>query len=284
MMMNKVVVENIDAFLRQLQDPTIRIEELVHQHTDASVTIDLVGLVDRVIEVCGEGERITHIPSHRTSVVGDPHQLALAIVSLMYVATAGPPIGSLLDVRTARIGSRAQVMVTVNTTAAKRSKGLSVARRLVRNQGGDIVVTTGPGVTRYCVDMPASIRSITGSISVLLVDDSIDQLMALSELLQHDGLTIHVATSGADALARIHGAMPDVVVSDVDLPDMSGIDVIRRARQQRPQIRTVLVSGYPSNHPAVAGMLSEVSAYFSKPVNIDELLEVVVPACRGLDS
>ena len=283
-MMNKVLVENIDAFLRRLQDPTIRVEDLVHHHSDAPVSVDLVGLVDRVIEVCGEGERITHIPSHRAAVVGDPRQLAFAIVSLMYVATAGPPIGSALDVRTARIGSRVQVMVTVNTTAAKRSKALSVARRLMRNQGGNIVVTTGPGVTRYCVDMPASIRTIEGAISVLLVDDSMDQLMALSELLQHDGLTIHVATSGADALARMHGAMPDVVVSDVDLPDMSGLDVIRRARLQRPHIRTVLVSGYPSNHPAVAGMLSEVSAYFSKPVDIDELLEVVVPAGRSLDS
>jgi CheY-like chemotaxis protein len=283
-MMNKVLGENIDAFLRQLQDPTILVEELVHQEADAPVSIDLVGLVDRVIEVCGEGERITHIPSHRTAVTADPQQLALAIVSLMYVATAGPPIGSLLDVRTARIGSRAQVMVTVNTTAARSSRGLSVARRLLHGHGGDVLVTTGPGVTRYCIDLPVSTKTIDGCISVLLVDDSIDQLMALSELLQHDGLTIHVATSGADALARIHGAMPDVVISDVDLPDMSGIDVIRRARLQRPHIRTVLVSGYPSNHPAVAGMLSEVSAYFSKPVDIDQLLEVVVPASRCLDS
>lgn len=283
-MMNKVLVENIDAFLRQLQDPTTRIEQLVHHDGEKAVAVDLVGLVDRVIEVCGEGERITHISAQRAGVIGDPQQLALAIVSLMYVATAGPPIGSLLDVRTTRIGGRAQVMVTVNTTAAKRSKGLSVARGLIRKQGGDLLVTTGPGVTRYCVDMPATFKTSDVQISVLLVDDSIDQLLALSELLQHDGLTIHVATSGADALARLHGASPDVVVSDVDLPDMSGIDVIRRARLQRPQIRTVLVSGYPSNHPAVAGMLSEVSAYFSKPVDIDELLEVVVPTGSSLDS
>jgi CheY-like chemotaxis protein len=283
-MMNKVVVENIDAFLRRLQDPTICVEELVHPQDDAPISIDLVGLVDRVIEVCGEGERITHIPSHRAAVTGDPQQLALALVSLMYVATAGPPIGSLLDVRTARIGSRAQVMVTVNTTAARSSKGLSAARRLLHGLGGDVLVTTGPGITRYCIDLPVATKTIDGCISVLLVDDSMDQLMALSELLQHDGLTIHLATSGADALARMPGAMPDVVVSDVDLPDMSGIDVIRYARLQRPQIRTVLVSGYPSTHPAVAGMLSEVSAYFSKPVDIDQLLEVVVPTSRCLDS
>ena len=119
---------------------------------------------------------------------------------------------------------------------------------------------------------------------ILLVDDDPKLLEIVSVSLGRQGYRVRTAATGREALEHASGSPPHLLILDLDLPDMSGIDVIRRARVQRPQIRTVLMSGYPSTHPAVAGMLSEVSAYFSKPVDVDLLLEVVVPGGSSLDS
>jgi CheY-like chemotaxis protein len=201
---------------------------------------------------------------------------------LFYVATAGPPIGGLFDVRTSRLGRRAQLAITARVAEAHEARGLKLARRIAQDHGGDVEVRSISDATRYCLDLPASLAAFTGeALSVLLVDDDMEQVMALAELMRHDGVTIHFVTSGAEALAHLADRATDVLVSDIHLADMTGIDVIRNARRHQPDLRAFLVSGYPSNHPAVETALREVTAYFPKPVDVDELLQAVVSGRVG---
>lgn len=270
-----LLASRIDAYLRATHDSTEPLDDLLAAAAEPDARIELAALVDRVIAACGEAGRIVHVPAEQTVVLAPATPLALAIASLLYVATAGPPIAGAVDVRTTRNADRAQVIVTARVATPERARALTAVRKLARLHGGDLIVDAAARFTRYCLDLPAAALTPESVVSVLLVDDSVEQVAALAELLECDGVAIDIATTGADALARLGRTALDVLVSDVELPDMSGIDVIRRARTERPQLRTVLVSGYPSNHPRIAGVLPEISAYFSKPVDIDELFEVV---------
>jgi CheY-like chemotaxis protein len=277
----ELLASQIDVYLRSLQNPEASIDDLLAVTAETDAYVDLATLVDRVIEACGETGRIVHIPAEHCAIHAPATPLALTIASLFSVATAGPPVGDTLDVRTTRSGSRAQVIITAHVAAPRYARALTAAQQVARSYGGDLVINARLGFTRYCLDLPAAGRSPKGTVSVLLVDDSVEQVAALAELLERDGVAVDVATSGADALMRLRHDAPDVLVSDVQLPDMSGIDVIRRARSERPQLRAVLMSGYPSDHPSIANVLPEISAYFSKPIDVDELFEVV--AARGLE-
>jgi CheY-like chemotaxis protein len=283
------LTEHVDRILRALQLHQVNVEQLVNEHFAAHPedrrSVELSRFVDRIITACGEAERIIHVPAHRVLVKADPGRLAVAVVSLFYVATAGPPIGGLLDVRTTRLGDRAQLSITARIAGARRSRGVSLAQRIAQDHGGDVEVSVADDATRYRLDLPASLAMIPGEcLNVLLVDDDMEQVMALAELMRHDGVAIHFATSGAEALAHLAYSATDVVVSDIHLADMTGIDVIRNARRHHPDLRAFLVSGYPSNHPAVENALQEVTAYFSKPVDVDELLQAVVSGRVGDES
>lgn len=111
--------------------------------------------------------------------------------------------------------------------------------------------------------------SAHSGVAVLLVDDNVDQLTAFAKLLRAAGLHPEVASSGTAALAQIMHRAPDVLVVDGQLPDMSGADVIKRARKLTPNLPAIVVTGYPPHHPAVASALAvSDGAYIAKPVDL----------------
>lgn len=113
------------------------------------------------------------------------------------------------------------------------------------------------------------------SIHVLLVDDCVDQVHALAELLSDDVLAVSVATSGATALERIRQSPPDAIVADLGLQDMTGLDVVRRARIVRPDVRAIILTGYPRTHPLVMAAAAEHIPYREKPVDVRELVALL---------
>ena len=111
--------------------------------------------------------------------------------------------------------------------------------------------------------------SAHSGVAVLLVDDNVDQLTAFAKLLRAAGFHPKVASSGTAALAQLVQHAFDVLVVDGQLPDMTGADVIRRARQLTPDLPAMVVTGYPPHHPAVASAIEATQgAYIAKPVDL----------------
>jgi two-component system KDP operon response regulator KdpE len=120
--------------------------------------------------------------------------------------------------------------------------------------------------------MPSSIGR------VLVVEDEPEVGAMLREVLVQLGYTVELADRGAGALQLVPVFEPDVVLLDLTLPDMSGIEVLDHLRRDRPTVRVVIMSGNQDAEVARATLASGAFDYLGKPFNIDVLARVVAAA------
>ncbi len=110
------------------------------------------------------------------------------------------------------------------------------------------------------------------SLSVLLVDDDAALLRALARNLRGTDLEIVTASSGEDALAVLQKRSVDIILSDVDMPGMSGLALLGILRREHPSIVRMMITGDATTERALAAINEgEVARFFVKPVGIDAL-------------
>ncbi|OBF12512.1 response regulator transcription factor [Mycobacterium sp. ACS4331] len=109
-------------------------------------------------------------------------------------------------------------------------------------------------------------------ISVLVVDDETVLAEMVSMALRYEGWEITTANDGASAISAARTARPDVVVLDVMLPDMSGLDVLRRLREQNPSLPVLLLTAKDAVEDRIAGLTAGGDDYVTKPFSIEEVV------------
>jgi DNA-binding response OmpR family regulator len=107
---------------------------------------------------------------------------------------------------------------------------------------------------------------------VLLVDDEPDFLATLVKRLKKRKLEVFAASTGKEALDMLKGTLVDVVVLDVRMPDMDGIETLREIKKLRPEVEVIMLTGHASVEVAIQGMELGAFDYLMKPMDIDELL------------
>jgi len=110
------------------------------------------------------------------------------------------------------------------------------------------------------------------SFRVLLVDDEKDFLETLVKRLRKRNLAVDAVTSGEEALEVLKEAPADVVVLDVRMPGMSGLETLREIKKQYPVIEIIMLTGHANMEVAIEGMELGAFDYLLKPMDIDELL------------
>ncbi len=110
---------------------------------------------------------------------------------------------------------------------------------------------------------------------ILFVDDDPNNRKVARANLPLDGFEVLVASSGAEALARLAEADPLAVVTDLQMPDLDGIALMERIHQVRPSLPVVLVTAHATVETAVAAMRKGALHYLVKPVRWDELALVL---------
>ena len=115
-------------------------------------------------------------------------------------------------------------------------------------------------------------------IRILLVDDEAFGREALTLLLGKAGHAVIGAGSGDEALALLSQERFDVIITDLFLPDMSGIDILKQAKERSPLTEVILITGHASAESAVRAMKEGAFDYITKPVNIDELRIIIAKA------
>lgn len=108
---------------------------------------------------------------------------------------------------------------------------------------------------------------------MLLVDDEEDFVSTLAERLRMRGIQARTSGNGEEALRSIAADPPHVVVLDVMMPGMSGLDVLRRIKADFPGIEVILLTGIGSTREGVEGMRLGALDYLMKPLQIEELIE-----------
>lgn len=110
------------------------------------------------------------------------------------------------------------------------------------------------------------------AFSVLLVDDELEFLETLVKRLKKRKLSAIGVKSGEEAIRVIQEQPVDVVVLDVKMPGMGGIDTLREIKNISPLVEVIMLTGHANMEVAVEGMELGAFDYLMKPMNIDELL------------
>ncbi|OBI21100.1 MULTISPECIES: response regulator transcription factor [unclassified Mycobacterium] len=115
-------------------------------------------------------------------------------------------------------------------------------------------------------------RADGNPINVLVVDDEAVLAEMVSMALRYEGWTISTAGDGASAIAAARAQRPDVVVLDVMLPDMSGLDVLHKLREDNPQLPVLLLTAKDAVEDRIAGLTAGGDDYVTKPFSIEEVV------------
>ncbi|MEE8142452.1 MAG: sigma-54 dependent transcriptional regulator [Planctomycetota bacterium] len=110
---------------------------------------------------------------------------------------------------------------------------------------------------------------------ILLLDDEQPLLQSLSLELGRAGHECLVAESGREAFRLLEKSSPDLAILDVQLPDISGLEVLRRLRADLPEVPVLIITAYASVDSAVEAMKEGASDYLEKPLDLEELQLVV---------
>lgn len=107
---------------------------------------------------------------------------------------------------------------------------------------------------------------------VLMVDDEEDFVKTLAERMQMRDLDSDVAFSGEAALQIVEDQIPDVMVLDLKMPGIDGMEVLRRVRKAYPQVQVVILTGHGSEKDEAEARRLGAFAYLQKPVDIEKLI------------
>ncbi len=110
-------------------------------------------------------------------------------------------------------------------------------------------------------------------LKVLLVDDEEDFVSTLAERLQLRDIMTLIATDGDQALQIIDTDKPPVVVLDVMMPGIGGLDVLQQIKRRYPQTQVILLTGRGSTKDGIKGMRLGAFDYLMKPVKIEGLIQ-----------
>lgn len=111
-------------------------------------------------------------------------------------------------------------------------------------------------------------------VNILLVDDDISSVTALTNLLEHEH-TLRIASNGLDALQTFQIAHFDVVITDIRMPKMNGIDLLKAIRQHSTTAHVIILTGYPSSDNIKDAETFGVSGFFTKPLDVERFMETL---------
>ena len=163
-------------------------------------------------------------------------------------------------------------------------------RSFVEMHGGTVEARSGgPGLgSEFVVTLPLAddnhsrdekealaAPSSTKKLTVLIVDDNDTAASAIGRLLDIQGHTTHYAYDGEEALERIFSKKPDVVLLDLDLPDMTGYEVARRAKRRKYSGRLIALTGLSTADARLEGASAGFDEYLLKPVGVEELKQAL---------
>ena len=117
-------------------------------------------------------------------------------------------------------------------------------------------------------------------IKLLLVDDEENFVNTLAERMNMRDMGSEVAHDGETALEMVKGEAPDVMVLDLRMPGIDGVEVLRKVKKAHPQVQVIILTGHGSEQDQEVCMQLGAYEYHKKPVDIDRLVKSIKGAYR----
>ena len=115
-------------------------------------------------------------------------------------------------------------------------------------------------------------------VKILLIEDEAPSREALALLLKNTGYEVTGAGSGQEAFEKLAADRFNIVITDLFLPDLDGIDILKKVKALSPLIEVILITGHASAETAVKAMKEGAFDYITKPLNLDELRLIIEKA------
>jgi CheY-like chemotaxis protein len=112
-------------------------------------------------------------------------------------------------------------------------------------------------------------------VTVLVVDDERPIMQLCVTVLEMHGHTVEGFTRGEELLARLAEAPPDLIIVDYKMPGMSGLDVVRRARARKADLRMLMITGHGTREVVAEATAAGVASVLLKPFTPNELARAV---------
>jgi len=116
--------------------------------------------------------------------------------------------------------------------------------------------------------------------NILVTDDEVTTLKTLSAGLEDMGYKVATAVTGQEALALIRRQLFSIVIADIKLPDISGLEILETAKELNPETAVIMITGHASIETAVDAINEGAYAYILKPVAVSELETIIKNALR----
>lgn len=119
--------------------------------------------------------------------------------------------------------------------------------------------------------------------TILVVDDEQIQVETLARALRKTGHEVRTAMRGEDAVAVVKDEAVDIVISDLRMPDISGLEVLKQIKQIQPEVAVIMATAFGTVSGAVEAMKEGAADYLTKPVDLDELDLIVARVLERRD-
>ncbi len=118
-------------------------------------------------------------------------------------------------------------------------------------------------------------------IKVLLVDDEEDFVRTLAERIRMRDLDSNVALNGQEALRIVEDDIPDVMVLDLRMPGIDGMEVLRRVRKAYPEVKVIILTGHGSKKDEEEARRLGAFDYLEKPADVNKLIDTIKRAYKS---
>lgn len=169
--------------------------------------------------------------------------------------------------------------------------GLATVHGIIKQSNGYIRVSSEPGHgTAFKIYFPRieanqervasktmTVSPVAGSEQILVVEDEKSLRKFMHIALERQGYTVTLAASGPEALLLVEekGLMPDLIITDVIMPKMSGIELVERLHQSRPYLKVLFMSGYTDDTIGHHGMLHSKTPFIHKPFTVHTIAKKI---------
>lgn len=123
--------------------------------------------------------------------------------------------------------------------------------------------------------MREEVKGMTSKRKILVVDDQYGIRVLLCEILQKDGYQMFEAANGVQALKIVKEEELDLVLLDMKIPGMDGIEILKRIKEDKPEIGVIMMTAYGELNLINEAINLGAITHFAKPFDIDDIREVI---------
>ncbi|WP_028583661.1 response regulator [Desulfogranum mediterraneum] len=115
---------------------------------------------------------------------------------------------------------------------------------------------------------------------ILIIDDEVEFASTLCQRLRLRGLDASDVHSGSEGLVQAVAEQPEVVILDLKMPDVNGLDILTEIKTQAPRVEVIMLTGHGSSASGIKAMEQGAFDYIIKPVDLGELMKKITQAAE----